>query len=552
MGEPTAPRMGQYVRNFLFLVALSLVAACSGPKESAAAPYAAFVMDARTGETLHSDNADTRLHPASLTKMMTLYIAFEEIERGNLSLDTMVTVSKNAAAQPPSRLGLKAGQKIQLRYLIRAAAVKSANDAASAIGDHIAGSQDKFAARMTRTAKALGMKSTSFKNANGLTAKGHLSTAHDMSILGRHLFYDFPQYYNIFSRRSTDAGMATVQNTNRKFLDSYKGADGIKTGYTGPAGFNLTASAERGGVRIIATVFGGTSTPHRNSKMTELLDLGFRKAKGGAEQPPAAPAYNADAELVAQAETQADDLPAVAGGSAKTIRLVMAVSASPRPAARPEQVAGETVAAADQAVAAMADDIAGALAEATAEPTPDSLEAQAVEIADAAPVAEGQLAAEATQIATLAASASDPLQQVASAAEAPQTLTIKAAAANPQPVKLVASPRPPKQMAPIYDNVVVAAAEVAEPTEEVVTTISSSGGNGYGINVGRFNSHGEAERVLMKTLLIENATLANSLRKIVQKSGGFDANFLGLTQKEADLACRRLQARGVQCFTMGS
>ncbi|KAF0172352.1 MAG: D-alanyl-D-alanine carboxypeptidase [Rhodobacteraceae bacterium] len=230
----------------------------------------------------------------------------------------------------------------------------------------------------------------------------------------------------------------------------------------------------------------------------------------------------------------------------------MAVSASPRPAARPEQVAGETVAAADQAVAAMADDIAGALAEATAEPTPDSLEAQAVEIADAAPVAEGQLAAEATQIAALAASASDPLQQVASAAEAPQTLTIKAAAANPQPVKLVASPRPPKQMAPIYDNVVVAAAEVAEPTEEVVTTISSSGGNGYGINVGRFNSHGEAERVLMKTLLIENATLANSLRKIVQKSGGFDANFLGLTQKEADLACRRLQARGVQCFTMGS
>lgn len=551
MGEPTAPRMGQYVRNFLFLVALSLVAACSGPKESGAAPYAAFVMDARTGETLYSDNADTRLHPASLTKMMTLYITFEEIERGNLSLDTMVTVSKNAAAQPPSRLGLKAGQKIQLRYLIRAAAVKSANDAAAAIGDHIGGSTDKFAARMTRTAKALGMQNTTFKNANGLTAKGHLSTAHDMSILGRHLFYDFPQYYNIFSRRSTDAGMATVQNTNRKFLDSYKGADGIKTGYTGPAGFNLTASAERGGVRIIATVFGGTSTPHRNAKMTELLDLGFRKAKGGAEQPPAAPAYNADAELVAQAETQADDLPEVADGAAKTIRLVMAVAASPRPAARPEQVAGETVAAADQAVAAMADDIAGALAEATAEPAPDSLEAQAVEIAEAAPVAEGELAAEATQIETLAAAASDPLL-VATAADVPQSLTVTAAAANPQPVKLVASPRPPKQKAPIYDEVVVASAEAAAPTEEVVTTISSSGGNGYGINVGRFNSHGEAERVLMKTLLIENATLANSLRKIVQKSGGFDANFLGLTQKEADLACRRLQARGVQCFTMGS
>jgi len=551
MGKSAVRHAGQYVRQFLFLAVLSLVAACSGPQESKAAPYAAYVMDARTGETLYSENADTRLHPASLTKMMTLYITFSEIEAGNVSLDTMITVSKNAAAQPPSRLGLKAGQKIQLRYLIRAAAVKSANDAAAAIGDYFEGTPEKWGARMTRTAKQLGMKNSTFKNANGLTAKGHLSTAHDMSILGRHLFYDFPQYYNIFSRRSTDAGMATVQNTNRKFLDSYKGADGIKTGYTGPAGFNLTASAERGGVRIIATVFGGTSTPHRNSKMTELLDLGFRKAKGGAEQPPAAPAYNADTELVAQAETQTDDLPEVADGAAKTIRLVMAVSASPRPAARPEPVAGETVAAADQAVAAMADDIAGALAEATAEPAPDSLEAQAVEIAEAAPVAEGELAADAAQIETLAAATSDPqLETVAT--DVPQALTVTAAAANPQPVKLVASPRPPKQKAPIYDEVVMASAEVPAPTEEVVTTISSSGGNGYGINVGRFNSHGEAERVLMKTLLIENATLANSLRKIVQKSGGFDANFLGLTQKEADLACRRLQARGVQCFTMGS
>ncbi|MBL9055596.1 MAG: D-alanyl-D-alanine carboxypeptidase, partial [Rhodobacteraceae bacterium] len=167
---------GQSIRNFLFLVALTLIAACGGPRESnAAPPYAAHVMDARTGETLYAENADTRLHPASLTKMMTLYITFEEIERGNLSLDTMVTVSKNAAAQPPSRLGLKAGQKIQVRYLIRAAAVKSANDAAAALGDFIGGNQEKFANRMTRTAKALGMKNTTFKNANGLTASGHLS-----------------------------------------------------------------------------------------------------------------------------------------------------------------------------------------------------------------------------------------------------------------------------------------------------------------------------------------------------------------------------------------
>ena len=133
------------------------------PLSVAAAPYAAFVMDARTGEVLHARNADTRLHPASLTKMMTLYIAFEAIERGEISLDTKVKISKNAAAEPPSKLGLKAGQRISMRYLIRAAAVKSANDAATAIGEAISGSEAKFARRMTRTAQALGMTRTTFK-----------------------------------------------------------------------------------------------------------------------------------------------------------------------------------------------------------------------------------------------------------------------------------------------------------------------------------------------------------------------------------------------------
>ena len=522
MGKSKLSQLGQYLRHFLFLAALSVVAACSSPQESKAAPYAAFVMDARTGETLYSENADTRLHPASLTKMMTLYITFSEIEAGNVSLDTMITVSKNAAAQPPSRLGLKAGQKIQLRYLIRAAAVKSANDAASAIGDYFEGTSEKWGARMTRTAKQLGMNNSTFKNANGLTAKGHLSTAHDMSIMGRHLFYDYPQYYNIFSRRSTDAGMAKVANTNRKFLDAYKGADGIKTGYTGPAGFNLTASAERDGVRIIATVFGGTSTPMRNSKMTELLDLGFRKAQKGSSPRPIAPTYSADQELVAQADTGENSGTEMeeegGGGPAKTIRLVMAVSTSPRPNARPmhDPVA---VAAVEQAGNAMAEDIAGALAEATAEPAPDSLDAQAVELA---------------------------------AVEAPAELSIKATAANPQLVQLVSSPAKPKHKAPIYDEAVVVAQAEQAAAEEVVTNVSTSGGKGYGINIGRFNSYGEADRVLMKTLLSENATLGASLRKVVQKSGGFDANFLGLSQKEADLACRRLQARGVTCFTMGS
>jgi len=243
-----------------------------------AVPYAALVMDARTGKVLHARNADTKLHPASLTKMMTLYVAFEAIERGELSLDTVVKISRNASREPPSKLGLRSGQKIKLRYLIRAAAVKSANDAATAIAETVAGSEAAFARRMTATAKAMGMRNTTFKNAHGLTQRGHLSTARDMAILGRRLFFDHQDYYNLFSRVSTSAGTRDVYNTNRRFLANYRGADGIKTGYTRAAGYNLVGSARRGNERIIASLFGGKSKGWRTTRMKELLDIGFSRA----------------------------------------------------------------------------------------------------------------------------------------------------------------------------------------------------------------------------------------------------------------------------------
>lgn len=288
------------------------------PLMAVAAPYAAFVVDARSGKVLHARNADTRLHPASLTKMMTLYVVFEAIRNGEISLDTKVRISKNAAAEPPSKLGLRSGQRIALRYLIRAAAVKSANDAATALGEAISGSEAKFARRMNSTARALGMTNTTFKNAHGLTESGHMSSARDMTNLGRHLLYDYPQYYNLFSRRSTDAGIKKVNNTNRKLLAAYRGADGIKTGYTRAAGFNLVASAERGNERVIATVFGGRSTASRNAKVAELLDLGFRRAPTNvALRKPKAPAYHPGKQ------------------SGKTIRVSSAVKKSLRPKLRP-------------------------------------------------------------------------------------------------------------------------------------------------------------------------------------------------------------------------
>ena len=573
-----ASLFGHFARllSFVFVAALMAVIAASPLR---AAPYAAIVIDARTGEVLYAENADTRLHPASLTKMMTLYIAFEEIQRGNIGLDTMVTISKHAAAQPPSRLGLRAGQKVALRNLIRAAAIKSANDAAAAIGEAISGSEADFARRMTRTAKALGMSNTTFKNAHGLTASGHLSTARDMTILGRHLFYDFPQYYNLFSRRSADAGLATVNNTNRRFLDAYEGADGIKTGFTNAAGFNLTASAERGNKRLIATIFGGKSTADRNSRMMKLLDLGFGKAPRNAPvNPPETPSYQGgDEMLVADA-----DLPETADGAGKTVRVSMQITTSPRPLARPgaapAEPPAETVVATAEAVDAMQSGIEGALAAALA--PEDSLESQAAELALAAAPA-ATLAVDDVELASAGTTATDALPDTETLAAAVAALPEvqpqarpdgtaegealaaalpEAAPTEPEPeiipfqvvsaAGVAVSPRPKTRNAPIFDDVATPEAP-AEAEPEVILSVSTSGERHWGVNVGRFGSSYEAERALLRTQLVETATLNGSLRKVMPRSGGFDATFVGLTQDQADLACRRLQARAIQCFTMG-
>ena len=478
-------RLQQYALG-VFISLLTFIFVVTAPIQAVAAPYAAMVMDARTGEVLHSRNADTRLHPASLTKMMTLYIAFQAVERGEISLDTEVLVSRNAAAEPPSKLGIREGQRIKLRYLLRAAAVKSANDAATAIGEAISGSEEAFATRMNRTAEAMGMRNTTFRNAHGLTQNGHMSTARDMTILGRHVIYDFPQYYNLFSRITADAGIKQVAHTNRRLLSSYQGADGIKTGYTRAAGFNLVASAQRGQERIIATVFGGSSTAARNARVKELLDMGFDRAPSRATfSQPVPPSGN---ELVSD-----NGRPATSSGAGKTIRVSGVVSASLRPHARP--VGAQPATNVDR------DLIASVLAEAVDGETIDAALSEALGVAvlnDTGAVAPSVRPAE-----LITASAQGP---------------------------------------------------VLAPEEEpvMVTRISTSGGRHWGVNVGRYSSRADAERVLLRVALHEMSTLDGSLRRIVRRGGGFDANFMGLSRENAELACRRLQDRGTSCFMIGT
>lgn len=534
--------IGQAARSGLFSLFLVVLGAVV-PLIAMAAPYAAYVMDARTGEVIHSRNADTRLHPASLTKMMTLYVAFVAIQRGEISLDTEVTITRDAAAEPPSRLGLQAGQTIRLRYLLRAAAVKSANDAATAIGIAIGGSEEAFAARMNATAAAMGMVNTHFITMHGLTVEGHYSSAHDMSILGRHLIYDFPQYYNLFSRRTADAGIAQVNNTNTRFLDSYRGADGIKTGYTVAAGYNLTASAERDGVRIIATVFGGTSTANRNAQVSELLDMGFAAAPAVAtvRQPGmGAGAETAQDAVAAALMANAANPPGANGPAARTIRVTGQVNVALRPVARPGGAGGIAVAAstadAINAAVGMAVDEAvdAALAEALGLAPPEG--AEDLSSLDA-PVSLSDV----TNVESVAAVSADLSGAVPTPAEV--------AAAAPEMIA-VAPPARPAEMIMTAEALAIGEADVA--ATEVVTRMSTSDPRTWGINVGSYNSQGAADRVLIQVAVAEAGVLDGGVRRITRSSGGFDANIMGLNRDAADLACRRLQARGMSCFTIGS
>ncbi len=243
---------------------------------SANTKYASIVIDADTGQVLRQRSADKKLYPASLTKMMTLYMAFDAIEQGRFTLDSSLAVSRTASNEPASKLGLRRGSTITMRDALQACATKSANDAATVLAEALGGSKEQFAKMMTRKARELGMRQTTFKNPHGLTARGQKSTARDMAILGRRLFSDFPEHYSMFERKRFKFGGRNYRATN-KLLGKYRGADGIKTGYTRASGYNLVASAERDGRRVIGVVFGGKSGASRNRHMRKILDEGFAK-----------------------------------------------------------------------------------------------------------------------------------------------------------------------------------------------------------------------------------------------------------------------------------
>lgn len=260
----------------LTALAAMAAAAVSAPAHAGGKP-ASFVVDANTGAVISAYNADEPRFPASLTKMMTLYVTFDLIEQGRLSYQTRIKVSDTAAGAPPSKLGLEAGSDIALIDAIKALITRSANDIAIAVAEHIAGTEEKFAALMTQRARAIGMKASTFRNASGLPNESQVTTARDMVTLGLRLHDDFPKHYALFAMREFRYEGKAHPNHNT-MLNSYEGTEGIKTGYTQASGFNLVASVKRNAKHVVGAVFGGASAASRNQTMRTLLNLALFKA----------------------------------------------------------------------------------------------------------------------------------------------------------------------------------------------------------------------------------------------------------------------------------
>ena len=266
-------------------ITIAAIIAATSTVNAAENNYAAIVVDAKTGEVLFSRNADLRRYPASLTKMMTLYLIFEDLERGKISLSSRLSVSTNAANQAPSKLGLAAGSTIRVEDAILALVTKSANDVAMAVAENLSASAAAFAQRMTSTARSLGMNSTTFRNPHGLPDSGQITTARDMATLGRALQDRFPQYFGYFSTRSFTWNGVTYSNHNN-LLGNVTSVDGIKTGYTRASGYNLVTSLKRDNRHVVAVVMGGNSSASRDQHMRDLIAAYLPRAYAGLRTAP--------------------------------------------------------------------------------------------------------------------------------------------------------------------------------------------------------------------------------------------------------------------------
>ncbi len=412
----------------LGLASALLCSLCSGLLAPSAAQassrHASMILDANSGKVLHAQAADELRHPASLTKMMTLYMAFELIEMGRLSYTTPIKVTAEAAAAAPSKLELEPGETIQLIDAIKALVTKSANDMAIAIAQHIGGSEQNFARLMTEKARQLGMSKTVFRNASGLPNDEQVTTARDMITLGLHLQDDFPRHYPLFGLRTFAYNGGSYRNHNTLLL-SYRGTDGIKTGYTHKSGFNLVANVRRDGRHVIGAIFGGESAGARNAHLRTLFDRAMpHAATERTRKAPPAPimivakrASPKPTQLARAEATPSQSAPPPAPAPKPAARPTVAAAATPPPAApAPAKAAPSLAATASSASAPSPVVTAAAKAAARAAPTKP---AEAETPPPAPPAATAVEPAEAAKPATATADAGSAIAAEPTAGDAP-------------------------------------------------------------------------------------------------------------------------------------
>lgn len=503
----SSSRSGSFFARLLAILSVAvtivMVDSVNADAEAANPKYAGIVVDAKTGNVLYSENADRLQYPASLTKMMTLYMTFEALEQGRIRLDTPVPFSAHASAQAPTKLGVRAGGTITVEQGILGLVTLSANDAATALGEMLGGSEDRFAQLMTAKAHALGMTRTTYRNANGLPNTAQMTTARDQARLGIALRQHFPQYYGYFSTRAFKFGSRTIRSHNR-LVGSVRGVDGIKTGYTRAAGFNLVSSVQVDGKSIVGVVMGGASTPARDAQMRNLI----------ASYLPKASSRGGSSALIAQAA------PAPA----------MIVTPAPVQPKKAQQMA-KTITAAQPPVSAAAAD----LSLPHKGPLPD---------------ARYQVAETEVAYAETAQSKSDnPL--VAQPMPAPtkvKTMAFKQQASVAVPTPAPAY-MPPEQGDTSVDEVTTASTTLS-PTRAAST---SNGPTGWVVQVGVSPSRQMAMDLLESARSKGGKALASAKPFAVAYAAGGDqlyrARFGGFDdQRDAVNACKALKKAGIKCW----
>lgn len=497
-------------------------------KKKAAAPsennkYASIVIDAATGAVLSEKNANKVLHPASLTKVMTLMLLFDALEAGTVRLNDRIYISQHAANQQPSKLGLAAGSSIRVEDAILAIVTKSANDMSTAVAEHLAGSESRFAARMTQRAHQIGMTRTNFVNAHGLHNPAQVSTARDMATLARYIIVRYPNYYRYFSTKQFTYRGKTMTNHNR-LMQTYPGMDGFKTGFINASGFNLIASAKHGNTRLIGVVFGGKSWKSRNDHMASLLDTNFAKVRNGTayaakDSTPvtvaaATPAAAPPAPAIKPVYRETTITTVTTGAAPQAATSLSALNAEPRKLVLPPPAAPAATpqaSAADRAVAnAEAAINRGEYSELTGEGDYDAINARRVEtglIAAAVYKGDHERVREIQQAAALQPSVGTPQPQAQ-----PGTLQ---APAGVQPVSVPAN---------------------------TLTLPTPAASNLWSVQIGAYNSRVATDEALRTAHTRLPADLYHASPIVVplttQQGVLFRARFGNLTQAQAQDACR--------------